>query len=401
MSFASGPATFRRYQVTGYKGAQVDERLLDALAQNAFGRYGSAAEDDLEVGWITPVHLFDVGFALEKVAFGRFAYFRMRMDRNSAPASILRSYIEIERLAAIEASDRGTLSKADAQQAKDAARTRATKEAKSGAFRRISAQPVLFDVENRTVYFGGTAAGANERFVRLFEHTFDVSLQPINAHTIASQVSRDLGVHRSFEDARPAHLVEPPDGVDGDVYSTDAASREFLGREFLSWLWWRMDAGEGLFEVAPTDPVAATLVRVVQLRCDFSLSGKASMTADQPGELPESRAALAHGKQPEKLGLILAGRAEEWTFTIAAATMDVSSLSIAAPRDEEPDASARLEDRFMSIADLASTVDRLYGAFLKLRFSSEWMAALGRMKQWASYGRVQPAQRTPRLATAS
>ena len=148
MGFEKGSITFRRYRIDGLKHRNIDDAFLGALSSNAFGRYGSAADDGVERGWISPVHLFDVDFAADKIEFGRFAHFRLRIDRNTIPGAILNSYVVIEELAALEALDRDHLNKGDRTEAKHAAKSRAEKETRSGAFRRIAAYSVLVDFEH-------------------------------------------------------------------------------------------------------------------------------------------------------------------------------------------------------------------------------------------------------------
>ena len=116
-----------------------------------------------------PNHLFDVDFAAEKVGVGRFIYVRMRMDRSTVPAGILRSYVQIEEQAALEAVGRSYLTKEERRQARDAANQRADKEARSGAFRRIAAHQLLIDPASDLVYFGNRGKPANER---LASHLF-------------------------------------------------------------------------------------------------------------------------------------------------------------------------------------------------------------------------------------
>ena len=398
MAFASGAVTFRRYRISGCKHQAVDDALLEALSANAFGRYGCAAEDDVEVGWITPQHLFDVDFAASRIAVGRFAHLCMRMDRNSAPAAILRSYVEIEQAVAREASGREYLTKKDKHQAKEIAAVRAEKEAKSGAFRRITTCPVLFDLERQALYVGSTAGKANEKLQRLFADTFDAVLEPVTAHKLALRIGGANGQRRSLEDARPAHLVAPPEEIDGDVYSLDPEDRGFLGREFLSWLWHRVDSAEGMIELLGKTDVAACVTKVICLRCDFNLNGSAVIRADAPASLPESRAALASGKQPTKMGLLLGARTGEWSFVLDAVPMDVSALTLPPPK--ESDAAARMEERFESIAELAEVLDALFAVFLRSRLSSAWPKTLKAMTKWAAVTRQQVQPAPPRLVSA-
>jgi predicted short-subunit dehydrogenase-like oxidoreductase (DUF2520 family) len=396
MGFAAGAATFRRYRVTRGKCAQLDDAFVKALIDHAFGRHGTVDSGE-EYGWVTPEHLFDVRFAAEKIEAGRFAHFFFRVDKLAPPASIARSYVAMEQAAALEVSGRAFLTKQEKRQAKEAAVARAETEARSGAFRRISAWPVLLDLDRQMLYFATTSQQANEKLQKLFEETFDAALEPVNAHTLAVRAVEPSGQRRSLEDARPAHMIEPPTDVDGDVYSLDPADRSFLGREFLTWLWFTVDRAEGLIQLLGKQDAACSIVRAMQLRCDFNLTGSVAVRGDGPAAMAEARQALRTGKQPIKMGMLLAAPAGEWSFTLDGAKLDVSGAAL--PASEEKDPVTKLEARGESIADLAEAIDDLYSAFLKLRLSGEWAARLRDMRQWAA-DRPEATTRQPRLATA-
>lgn len=389
MGFVSGRVTFRRFRMPGFVHTSIDDVFLERLNAAAFGRYGSAAADGVDMGWITPQHLFDVDFGAEKIAVGRFAQVNMRLERNTPPSSILRSYFAIEQEVARDASGRDFLSKKELREAKDAAKRRAESEARSGAFRRITSIPVIIDLERSMLYVGTTSAGAGEKLQRLFADTFETPLEPVTAHELAGRRAEELGLMRAYEDAKPAHFIDPPDEIDADAYTLDPEDRGFFGREFLTWIWYTVENVEGVFELVRNADVAATLIDLAQLKCDFNLTGTANLRCDSPARSVEARAALSVGKQPVKLGLILAARAGEWTLTLDGTKLDVTGLVL--PQIEQKEKAAILEARCESMADLSDVLDELFTKFVQTRLSSEWNAVQKAMRQWVA-GRKQAAQ---------
>ena len=101
MSFTSGSIAFKRFTINGAFPSEVTEPLIDRLSQNAFKTNGPITPDGTTVGWITPEHLFDTQFTIEKVAVGRFLLFALRRDRTNAPANIVKSYIRLEEKASL------------------------------------------------------------------------------------------------------------------------------------------------------------------------------------------------------------------------------------------------------------------------------------------------------------
>jgi hypothetical protein len=397
MGFASGRVTLRRFRVAGLNLSGIDDTFLEKLNAAAFGRYGSAAADGVDMGWITPHHLFDVDFAADKIAVGRFAHWSLRIERNSPPSAIVRSYYAMEQAAALEASGREFLNKRELREAKAAAVSRAEMEARSGAFRRIQAYPVILDLERAALYLHTTSNGVGERMQRLFADTFDARIETLTAHALAEHAVGELGAQRAWEDAKPVHFVNPPDDIDGDVYGLDPEDRGFLGREFLTWIWYTASQAEGVFELLRHADVAITPVMQMQLKCDFNLTGSTALRSDDPARSAEARAGLAAGKQATRMGMILAARVGEWTFALDGTTLDVTGLVL--PQVDEKDKRVVLEERCGSLADLMDVLDELYGKFLRLRLSGEWSAVERAMREWAA-GPQGQGQTAARLVSA-
>ena len=402
MGFASGLVTFRRYFMTGKHPRALDEQWLERVASCAFGKYGAAESDGVETGWIVPTHLFDVDFgAAERISAGPFIYLAMRMDRTTAPSAIVQSYRKIEEAAALEASGREHLSKLDRRAAREAAQDRADKEARAGAFRRVSAHPVVIDLREGVVYFGNLGATASDKMVALFADTFETTLAPATAEEMAYRIAQRNDAERAFDDAAPEFLVSAPDvatesGAAG-IAAFPGTDRLFFGREFLAWLWFVVDTREGVVELDLGESLTLAIDRLMHLECGFGVTGKNSIRTDAPARSPESKAALRIGKLPTKMGLLLGGLEGEWSLTLDGPSLNVSSLAL--PRTKEPDPSAALEERFGHMRNAAQTLDRLYAAFIRRRLSAEWGDVCAAMRRWAALD-ARATQAGVQLATA-
>ena len=80
MGFASGPVSFQRFQITGHGPKAIDDKFLAALQEQALG-HAPPLPDDTQVGWLGGRHLFDTEFTAETVAYGRFAFLAVRVDK--------------------------------------------------------------------------------------------------------------------------------------------------------------------------------------------------------------------------------------------------------------------------------------------------------------------------------
>ena len=379
MGFAAGAITFRRFFICGEHPQTVGDEWLESIRAHAFGRCGEATSDGVETGWIVPAHLFDVDFScLDRIEVDRFVFLGMRLDRTSAPGPILRSYRVMEEQAILAASGRDRLSRSDRSMAREAAALRAEQEARDGAFRRITAHPVVIDLQDGVVYLGSLGAGVSDKFMALFEETFRASVVPAGIDEVAHRFAERAGMASAFNDSCPEYLVEPPvEGFD----DTGIHDRAFFGREFLTWLWYRVETDEGLFDLDSGASTAMTIHKLMQMDCPHGLTGKDTFRADAPGRLAEARLALRTGKMPTKLALIMANRSEETSFVIDATSWTVSGM--VPPKGDPDDDASILGGRFAAMRDTARTLDLLFETFLRIRLGGAWQKELADMIAWS------------------
>ncbi|MCH7814501.1 MAG: hypothetical protein IID40_10840, partial [Planctomycetes bacterium] len=285
MGFASGRVSFRRYRVCGPHPGTLDEQLVNALRRHAFTEGSAPAADGIETGWIAPTHVMDTQLTVSKMSVGRFLHLAMRLDRTAAPPAVLRSYRRMEEQAALEASGKQKISGEDRRRAREAADDRAEKEARQGAFRRISAHPVLFDLERHVVYFASLGGTANDKLRLLFADTFGATLEPADVSDVAARLAEDAGWTRACEDAAPGHLIENPAPERGGPADFDT-KHAFLGREFLTWLWYETETGDGTVALAAdgrgarAQSAGVLIERMMQLDCDFHVTGRDVISHD-------------------------------------------------------------------------------------------------------------------------
>ncbi len=160
----------------------------------------------------------------------------------------------------------------------------------------------------------------------------------------------------------------------------DETSRDFLGNEYLLWLWFMLDAESDTIKLGDGSEVAAMLTRTLLLECPRGQSGKESITSDGPTRLPEARRALQSGKLPRKAGLTIVRHDQQYDLALTAESLAVSGAKMPAP--EAGDDRGRLEERVSQLRHLLETLDLLYDTFIVHRASDGWTKELGRMKRW-------------------
>ncbi len=399
MGFASGSVTYQKFYMVGQHPSDLTDEMLASIENCSFGRYKQAMTDDLEFGWIVPNHLFDVDFSsADRILVGRSLYLAMRCDRTAPPASLVKSYEKMEELAALEASGKETLSKNERSLAREVARDRAAEEAKKGHFRRMSAYPLIIDLEEGSVYFGNLGLSAADKLLTLFSDTFSCSLVQASIEEVAYRIATDEKLERVFDDIKPALLVRSPAGDDSTGQDLADLDKKHLGREFLTWFWYRSEVDEGVFELGQLGTVTIAIDKVLSLRCCFDQTGTTSIRTDVPSSSPEARAALRLGKMPERMGLIFGSAQGDWACTLNGATLAVSGLSL--PRSEDTDPAFILEERVSGIRTVSSVIDSLVKVFMKERLSQNWSHLQQSMTHWVEQPTDQGSRATVRLATA-
>ncbi len=146
------------------------------------------------------------------------------------------AYTKIETDARAQLNPSGYPTKAQRQEAKEAAIIRAEAEAADGRFRRMSHYPVLWDGQSNVLYAGMTSLTAIERLkpCSARRSTARSSRSRREAGLLASRSARPRAFGRGLRAGRVRR---------GGGYSTvawadsDASSRDFWGNEFLIWLW--------------------------------------------------------------------------------------------------------------------------------------------------------------------
>ncbi len=383
MAFDRGSFSFKRFFVSGRSPQRVDEALLGQLAAKAIGADSIQTADHSEIGWSTGEHILDTEFDFAKNAVADGLYFALRIDTNKPPTELVRSYQKINEQAMLRATGREFLSKAQRREAREQALARLDSEAKSGAFRRMKQIPVFWDLTRNELYFGSTSNSAAESLMLLFRETFDRGVVAASAGEIAARWAAASGENRLFEDCRPAHFVTPPEGAGEtpDAHSDEGRTNDFLGTEWLTWLWYATQVESSTITTAKSGAVTVLFEKSMQMQCAFRMSGSVAVSSDSPTRLPEALVALSGGKQPVRAAMQIEAQGSIFSFALRGDAMAFSGVQLPAPEDANS-VRAVFEDRMSRLRDLIDAGDGLYAAFLKRRLSSKWPQTLSAMRAW-------------------
>ncbi len=404
MSFTSGRVTYCKFQVTGDAPSAVDDAMLSILTEQRFRETDIGTPDEVEVGFVTAEHLLDTQFTFEKIAFGiggvpgTAALFAMRMDTHKVPSDVKQAYRKINEQAAAAASATGFASKAEKREAKELASRQMDEDLAAGKFRKSKSVELLWDLAHRALYCSAASNTVVEHLSRLMRQAFGCELQYQSAGVAAGEFFRGQGRQRDYEDVQPSAFTAPPPEASADQEEFDGPRnvsipqlpwiaqsvdlKDYLGNEWLLWLWWLTETNEGII---PDTDLFIAIANALDMDCAWGVRGKQSLRGEivggGPTKLPEAGDALATGKWPRKAGLILSDGESQWELSLQADKLVASSIKL--PEIEEaPTPRELLERRLELTLAAAGALNRMYEAFLKQRTSGGWPGKRDTIRKW-------------------
>jgi hypothetical protein len=160
---------------------------------------------------------------------------------------------------------------------------------------------------------------------------------------------------------------------------------KFLGYEFLTWLWFSIDA-DTRQEIPGIEKDALLQIgnRIVLERGIDDAVERITIKGDDAG-LEEGRIALSKGALVTEIHLSYQKNELVWSFNLKGESLNISSLKLpetgAAERKE--DLEGIILEKIYLYEPIISLVQNLYVAFLGLRLSKQWRkTTYSQMKLW-------------------
>jgi hypothetical protein len=304
----------------------------------------------------------------------------MRIDSHQIPAAVRKAWLQLE-LAALTADNSGSRpTKVQRQEAREAVEARCEDEIRSGRFLRMQQFPVLWDARNGILYFGGSSSTAADLCCDLFSRAFGLELQPMTASRRARDWATAAKRRKTLDQAIPSVFHTNNTTAEISWWNQQEGNWDFLGNEFLLWLWWRWETGSDTIVLFDRSEATGMFARTLSLQCPRDESGKETITAEGPTALPEARQAIRSGKLPRKAGMTIVRHGEQYDLTIQPETFMVSGAKIHV--EDTSEGRGALEDRIESVRSLHDTVDLLFRAFCEQRVGKNWNSELQQIGRW-------------------
>jgi len=379
MGFLSGSATFDRYRISNDPTGVFGKEHLDLLKKGQIKSAGRNLYEKPCVGFLGGAHLFDTEFDFEKNIIGEAMHFAIRIDSGQIPGPIKRAWTHMELSGIMKDNPGGKPSKAQREEAKEAVEARCEAESKKGNFKKMTVVPVLWDSFTQTIYLGTTSEKPADSCLGLLNDAFELEFSKVTSGKLALEIAETMDATEAVYDTAPS-TFHPE--TNGNVVWWNAMkdNYDFLGNEFLLWLWWKWEVAGDVIALSDGSEVAGMFARSLSLDCPIGENGKESISSDSPVTLPEALLAIQMGKLPRKAGLTLVRNNEQFDFALQAETFSIGSARIRQVGNE----TEVLDniDRIESVRQLSETFDLLYGEFCQARFVEDWSAEVADLKQW-------------------
>jgi hypothetical protein len=392
MGFLSGPITLECFRISGAQTRQFGPEHVEILKRFAVDQSETSSAEQADVGFLAGAHLFDSHFGLEKNVIGDALHCVMRIDTNQIPSAVRKAWLQMELAALTVDNPSGRPTKAQRQEAKDAVVARCEEEARSGKFRRMQQFPVLWDARNSLLYFGGSSTTASDHCCDLCSRAFDLKLGRRTAGRRAQEWAAEAKRRKALEELLPSAFQASDSSAEIAWWNHESGNFDFLGNEFLLWLWWRWETQSDTIALPDDSEVTGMFARTLSLQCPRSESGKETITAEAPVRLPEAAQAIRSGKLPRKAGLILVRCGKQYELVLQAETFLVSGARI--QTEEAAEERGVLEDRIENLRGLNETVELLFRAFCARRISKSWSGELDEMRRWLKVDATKSRKRT-------
>ncbi|HEU4406763.1 MAG TPA: hypothetical protein VFS43_15965 [Polyangiaceae bacterium] len=147
-------------------------------------------------------------------------------------------------------------------------------------------------------------------------------------------------------------------------------SRRFLGREFLTWLWFESELFGGELSASSAGALEVAFERQITLVGGPKGDEESKLKGVNPSATSEAREALRQGKLPTVARARLRKGERDFAFVFNADTLGLASLKL--PDVVKEGGDEPFFDRVALVEEIESALGALYADFLRLRAGEVW-----------------------------
>lgn len=155
---------------------------------------------------------------------------------------------------------------------------------------------------------------------------------------------------------------------------SDGTEHGFLGEEFLTWLWFKMENDGGAFDI-DGEEVGVVIHDFIAFAPHEADETEQSLRKGLPTRSAEARAGLRGGRRLRRARLLVARGEDEWMVTLDGPTMGLSGIKIPPDSGDAASAGERSEARIEAFLEIHDVVFAVYAEFLRDRLRPEYLSS--------------------------
>lgn len=158
--------------------------------------------------------------------------------------------------------------------------------------------------------------------------------------------------------------------------------KAFLGKEFLTWLWFRSEV-DPVLDLDEGQRCEVETLETIALDAQFGDTKTVALKGEAPGGSPEAASALLEGKKMRRGRFRLNHDAVEWILSLDGETMNISGLKL--PKTGRLPFEESIELRVTSMLEFEALLERLFTGFVEMRLDEDaWPQELEKIQAWVA-----------------
>nr|WP_028575461.1 hypothetical protein [Desulfonatronovibrio hydrogenovorans] len=161
--------------------------------------------------------------------------------------------------------------------------------------------------------------------------------------------------------------------------------RVILGRDFLTWLWFKSEQQNGMFKSRSGEDFSLYLEQKVVVEGGEGESLEKAVCTGMMSELREAKLGLRTGKKVAQAKIRLEQDANEWIMQVDASDFIFSGLKtpkVDTKVEEGDDPDSILLEKMFLVEKALGFLDDIYTGFVDLRLSIHWQGEVESFKKW-------------------
>ncbi len=163
---------------------------------------------------------------------------------------------------------------------------------------------------------------------------------------------------------------------------------QFVGDEFLTWLWYTIENNRPLLRTIDPDLAALEIGNRMVLVNRYRKDNDETVTIKgDDADMDEGLLALKKGAMVAEVNLVYRSAEREWRFNLKGESLNFSSLRV--PETGKIETREEIEgaviDKIYLLEKVVGLMNALFAQFIKLRVSNDWSAkSVPAIRKWIS-----------------